>query len=152
MVNPTRSSHLFLLVALLSAEPWSVESWAGSSSSNWKNNVHSPNDSGTAAASKPLSRRSAVASIVGTAALLTGSPAATNAAQEFYDPSTAPVEVFATNADAKKLFNEGRALEQQGNMAAAQRLYDRVTKISPRFIYGKHVIVFLIPSNLDHCL
>lgn len=37
---------------------------------------------------------------------------------------------------AKKLFNEGRALESQGNMIAAQRLYAKVTKISPRFIYG----------------
>ena len=45
------------------------------------------------------------------------------------------VEVMASG-DAKKLFNEGRALESQGNMAAAQRLYAKVTKISPRFIYG----------------
>lgn len=46
------------------------------------------------------------------------------------------VEVTPSSADAKKLFNEGRALESQGNMAAAQRLYVKVTKISPRFIYG----------------
>lgn len=46
-----------------------------------------------------------------------------------------PVEV-AASGDAKKLFNEARALESQGNMAAAQRLYSKVTKISPRFIYG----------------
>jgi len=32
----------------------------------------------------------------------------------------------------QQLFNEGRALESQGNMAAAQRLYAKVTKISPR--------------------
>lgn len=38
--------------------------------------------------------------------------------------------------DAKKLFNEGRALESQGNLGAAQRLYARVTKLAPRFIYG----------------
>ena len=55
--------------------------------------------------------------------------------QEFADPSTAPVSVVATG-DTKKLFNEGRALEMQGNMAAAQRLYNKVTQISPRFIYG----------------
>lgn len=41
------------------------------------------------------------------------------------------VEVAAVG-DAKKLFNEGRALESQGNMAAAQRLYAKVTKISPK--------------------
>ena len=40
------------------------------------------------------------------------------------------------SGDAKKLFNEGRALEGQGNMAAAQRLYAKVTKVSPRFVYG----------------
>ncbi len=46
-----------------------------------------------------------------------------------------PVQVVATG-DTKKLFNEGRALEAQGNILAAQRLYIKVTKISPRFIYG----------------
>jgi len=45
------------------------------------------------------------------------------------------VEVAATG-DAKTLFNQGRALESQGNMAAAQRIYSKVTQISPRFIYG----------------
>lgn len=47
-----------------------------------------------------------------------------------------PVELNPSSPDARKLFNEGRALESQGNMAAAQRLYNRVTKISPRFVYG----------------
>jgi len=47
-----------------------------------------------------------------------------------------PVELTPSSPDAKKLFNEGRALESQGNMAAAQRLYNKVTKISPRFVYG----------------
>ena len=42
-----------------------------------------------------------------------------------------PVQVIASG-DAKKLFNEGRALEAQGNILAAQRLYIKVTKISPR--------------------
>lgn len=46
-----------------------------------------------------------------------------------------PVLVLVTG-EIKKLFNEGRALEQQGNIAAAQRLYGKVTKLSPRFIYG----------------
>lgn len=45
------------------------------------------------------------------------------------------VQVVATG-DAKKLFNEGRALEMQGNMAAAQRLYNKVTLVAPRFVYG----------------
>lgn len=47
-----------------------------------------------------------------------------------------PVEVTPSSPDARRLFNEGRALESQGNMPAAQRLYGRVTTISPRFIYG----------------
>ena len=46
-----------------------------------------------------------------------------------------PVQVVASG-DAKKLFNEGRALEAQGNILAAQRLYIKVTKVSPRFIYA----------------
>ena len=48
---------------------------------------------------------------------------------------TSPVQVVAIG-DAKKLFTEGRALEAQGNILAAQRLYIKVTKISPRFLYG----------------
>jgi len=49
---------------------------------------------------------------------------------------TTPVEITPLSTDSKKLFNEARALESQGNMAAARRLYDKITKISPRFIYG----------------
>jgi len=36
----------------------------------------------------------------------------------------------------KKLFNEGRAREVQGNVPAATRIYSKVTKIAPKFIYG----------------
>jgi len=46
-----------------------------------------------------------------------------------------PVQVSLTG-DAKQLFQEGRALERQGNLAAARRLYEKVTRIAPRFIYG----------------
>ena len=41
------------------------------------------------------------------------------------------VQVVPTG-DIKKLFNEGRALESQGNIFAAQRLYSKVTKVAPR--------------------
>ena len=83
--------------------------------------------------------------------LLISSPAL--AQEENTIAATVPVEV-AVSGDAKKvrfpfkmlaaygqtwiltvvsqLFNEGRALESQGNMAAANRLYAKVTKISPR--------------------
>ena len=40
------------------------------------------------------------------------------------------------SGDLKKLFNEGRALEAQGNILAAQRLYAKITKAFPSFIYG----------------
>jgi len=48
----------------------------------------------------------------------------------------APAADVQVTGDAKKLFNEARALESQGNMAAAQRLYTKVTVIAPRFVYG----------------
>jgi hypothetical protein len=38
----------------------------------------------------------------------------------------------ALTGDTKSLFNEGRAKEMQGNVAAAQRIYSKVTKISPQ--------------------
>lgn len=38
--------------------------------------------------------------------------------------------------DAGRLFNEARALESQGNVAAAQRIYTKVTQLAPRFVYG----------------
>ena len=44
--------------------------------------------------------------------------------------------IAVVTGEVKKLFNEGRALELQGNIAAAQRLYSKVTKIAPNFIYG----------------
>ena len=56
-------------------------------------------------------------------------------AAAYDDTTTSEVQVVATG-DVKKLFNDGRALEAQGNILAAQRLYIKVTKIAPRFIYG----------------
>jgi tetratricopeptide (TPR) repeat protein len=52
------------------------------------------------------------------------------------DAEEMSIEVTPSSSDARKFFNEGRALESQGNMAAAQRLYAKVTQISPTFIYG----------------
>lgn len=72
-----------------------------------------------------------VASSIPTAAIAEDTVSAAAAAAAV----TSPVQVVATG-DAKKLFTEGRALEAQGNILAAQRLYIKVTKISPRFIYG----------------
>jgi tetratricopeptide (TPR) repeat protein len=59
----------------------------------------------------------------------------TNEAAKDTSSISVPVDVSVTG-EIKKLFNEGRALESQGNIAAAQRLYEKVTQIAPRFIYG----------------
>jgi len=40
------------------------------------------------------------------------------------------------SADVKKFFAEARALESQGNLAAAQRLYNRIVTLQPNFVYG----------------
>jgi tetratricopeptide (TPR) repeat protein len=77
---------------------------------------------------------SARRSFVATAAV-TAFTAITKPPSAFADEVQPEVEVSATG-EAKKIFNEGRALESQGNIAAAQRLYTKVTKMSPRFIYG----------------
>lgn len=84
----------------------------------------------TAALPQPT-RRESLAAIASTLAL-------TGSANKVCADDTVPLSEVQVTAvgEAKKLFNEGRALEMQGNMAAAQRLYNKVTKISPRFIYG----------------
>lgn len=46
------------------------------------------------------------------------------------------VDVVPPSPDARKLFNEARAYESQGNLITAQKLYDKVTRIAPNFIYG----------------
>jgi tetratricopeptide (TPR) repeat protein len=46
------------------------------------------------------------------------------------------VEVSPSSPDVRKLFNEARAYESQGNLLAAQKLYEKVTSIAPRFLYG----------------
>jgi len=45
------------------------------------------------------------------------------------------VQVLLTG-EVKKLFSEGRAREAQGNVAAAARIFSKVTNIAPKFIYG----------------
>ena len=50
--------------------------------------------------------------------------------------ANANVEVSLSNADAKGLFTQARAFEQQGNLQAAQRLYEKIVAIAPDFVYG----------------
>eukprot|EP00977_Amphora_coffeiformis_P018347 scaffold6420_cov168-Amphora_coffeaeformis.AAC.25 len=73
-----------------------------------------------------------------TASILTSFiPSCVNAEDAASAAATAlPEVVVQVSGDAKKLFNEGRAYESQGNMAAAQRVYGKVTLISPQFVYG----------------
>lgn len=50
--------------------------------------------------------------------------------------TSVPPVLLQVSGDAKKLVSEGRAYESQGNMLAAQRVYNKVTLIAPRFVYG----------------
>lgn len=81
------------------------------------------------------SRRDALYSIAATGASLTIGSTPTEANANDATAALPEVQVVATG-DAKKLFNEGRALEMQGNMMAAQRIYKKVTLVAPRFVYG----------------
>mmetsp|Transcript_7508 Transcript_7508/g.13001 ORF Transcript_7508/g.13001 Transcript_7508/m.13001 type:complete len:343 (-) Transcript_7508:181-1209(-) len=83
-----------------------------------------------------VSRRDSLAVLVGSVATV-GAAQVVHADEEAVAAAVVlpPVEVVATG-DAKQLFNQGRVLEMQGNIAAAQRIYAKVTKMSPRFIYA----------------
>jgi len=59
-----------------------------------------------------------------------------NIQPSFAEDAVLEPPLAALAGDAKKLFNDGRAFESNGNVAGARRLYDKVTKIEPRFIYG----------------
>ncbi|KAI2489561.1 hypothetical protein MHU86_25030 [Fragilaria crotonensis] len=74
-----------------------------------------------------LSRRNAIMTQILSVGLVALGPVAAPsfAAEEVV--GNLPVEVVASG-DAKKMFNEARAREGQGNMEAAQRLYAKVTK------------------------
>ncbi len=54
-----------------------------------------------------------------------------------------------TSSHFDQLFNEGRALEQQGNIAAAQRLYGKVTRLAPRVSFI-HCLRLIISSHIIH--
>eukprot|EP00566_Odontella_aurita_P020806 CAMPEP_0113588080 /NCGR_PEP_ID=MMETSP0015_2-20120614/35300_1 /TAXON_ID=2838 /ORGANISM="Odontella" /LENGTH=360 /DNA_ID=CAMNT_0000493881 /DNA_START=15 /DNA_END=1098 /DNA_ORIENTATION=- /assembly_acc=CAM_ASM_000160 len=78
-----------------------------------------------------LSRRRLLSAVV-SASVAASKPLSAAAAEGDVESAAAT----AASGDAKPLFNEARALELQGRMEAAQRLYAKVTKISPRFVYG----------------
>jgi len=78
-------------------------------------------------------RRSFLASLVSFGVTSIGVPLRSMADETVI--SDLQIQVLPTG-DVKKLFNEGRALEAQGNILAAQRLYTKITKVSPGFIYG----------------
>lgn len=79
------------------------------------------------------SRRESLAALVSAATLL--GTASLPAGADEGAATLAEIQVIP-GSDSKQLFNEARALESQGNIAAAQRIYTKVTKISPNFIYG----------------
>lgn len=82
----------------------------------------------------------AAATTAGTASIFGIGNGAAWAVEEVAEGQPAAVAtteaVVQVSGDAKKLFNEGRAYESQGNMFAAQRVYNKVTLIEPRFVYG----------------
>lgn len=54
----------------------------------------------------------------------------------YIPPNNDSFAAYAASSEAQKLFNQARALESQGNMAAAQRIYGKVTEMDPDFVYG----------------
>ena len=72
-------------------------------------------------------RRDVTQSVSATIGILCGNPFAA-LADEGNDESV----IITATGDIKQLFREGQAYEFQGNMAAAQRIYSKVTKITPR--------------------
>jgi len=86
----------------------------------------------TTTSTTSLNRRQFAFSVPVTIASLVAVP---NPSFSLDEVAVEPVQVVATG-DVKKIFNEGRAMESQGNMLAAQRLFAKVTKVAPRFIYG----------------
>jgi hypothetical protein len=97
--------------------------------------------------SLPQSRRDTIATLLTSVTLIGSSASALPVAvlaEDILDaPPLSEVEVVASGA-AKSIFNEGRAYEMQGNMAAAQRLYVKTTKISPR-VRNSSCCWFLLP-------
>jgi len=52
-------------------------------------------------------------------------------------PVAVPVgEVYIEDAELRKLFGEATVRESQGNVMAAQRLYEKVTRLVPKFVFG----------------
>jgi len=62
-------------------------------------------------------------------------PDVTNAA-EVLVPSDTEIYIVPPDRDVRQLVSQGRALESQGNMLAAERIYRKVTELAPTFVYG----------------
>ena len=92
-----------------------------------------PDDCGSGDDSLVESRRNFLSSLVA----LSSSTLVLSPLVAIADEGAATPAVIATpTGDLKKLFREGQALEAQGNILAAQRIYTKATKIAPRFIYA----------------
>ena len=88
-------------------------------------------DSGSVDDSLVESRRSFL-----TVALSSSSTLVLSPLQAIADGEPSVIATPTGDGDLKKLFGEGQALEAQGNILAAQRIYTKATKIAPRFIYA----------------
>ncbi|GKY97351.1 hypothetical protein MPSEU_000693500 [Mayamaea pseudoterrestris] len=67
---------------------------------------------------------------------ITGAAAASSLISNPLPTNAITPQVSLSNADAKSLFTQARAYEQQGNLQAAQRLYEKIVVVAPDFVYG----------------
>jgi tetratricopeptide (TPR) repeat protein len=75
------------------------------------------------------------ATLFNVAAVVATPPAPPVYAAEQVTASTM-VELVPPTPDIRKLFNDARAYESQGNLLAAQKLYQKITVVAPRFLFG----------------
>jgi hypothetical protein len=86
--------------------------------------------------SNDISRRTFTVSIPAT--LISSFTTFSSSSPAYADDVSTALEAVqvAPSGEIKKLFNEGRVMEGQGNILAAQRLFAKVTKLAPRVSFG----------------
>jgi tetratricopeptide (TPR) repeat protein len=138
--RPTRRCPLTVLLVLLldCFLSKSCNAWSFNSHSHSRKSTERKSNEALSHSSPLVARRSFVASVSSSLAIVASGILPTpSGAEDTAGVATSLPEVqVILTGDSKRFFNEARALESQGNLAAAQRLYSKVTKIVPRFIYG----------------
>ena len=106
-----------------------------------QSNNNNEEDTIASTTTNTLNRRQFAVSIPASIASLVSFPVSPSFASDEVIAGTEllpPVEV-TPNGDIKKLFNEARAMEGQGNIPAAQRIYSKITKVAPRVSKASHL-------------